>query len=270
MSSQPSATPGWYPDPERPGTERFWDGNEWGQIRPAGAAAPPPGPAAPGKANRGCFKTGLLIVGGLFGALIVLTIVVGVLGTAEDDEATTEAVAELDTDEPVDEDDGTSAEAADVEADEPEADTQELEGLPGEDDGPYPFGQLHSRDKGFNGAGWDISIDNVEAGSPGPFADDNKECTVVTGTATLREYTGDGLASNPFAFPTITVLDTNGQGADKSFGACDTDALEADGYVRAIDVSLSEGASVQWFEVFLTEEAGVYNVVAIEETIYEP
>jgi hypothetical protein len=31
---------GWYPDPARPGTERFWDGSEWTDERPLPVADP--------------------------------------------------------------------------------------------------------------------------------------------------------------------------------------------------------------------------------------
>lgn len=42
MSEQTPGTPaGWYPDPENPGQQRYWNGSEW-----AAPAAPPP-PAAP-------------------------------------------------------------------------------------------------------------------------------------------------------------------------------------------------------------------------------
>jgi len=51
--------PGWYPDTNAPGTERYWDGNAWtASTRPIGGAAPaapaygapaaPAAPAAPG------------------------------------------------------------------------------------------------------------------------------------------------------------------------------------------------------------------------------
>ncbi len=51
--------PGWYPDTNAPGTERYWDGNAWtASTRPVGGAAPeapaapaygaPAAPAAPG------------------------------------------------------------------------------------------------------------------------------------------------------------------------------------------------------------------------------
>lgn len=40
---------GWYPNPENPATERWWDGTAWSdQTRPAGGALPPPPAAPPG------------------------------------------------------------------------------------------------------------------------------------------------------------------------------------------------------------------------------
>lgn len=41
MSEGSQAAAGWYPDPENPGQQRYWDGAAWG---PVGAAPPPPSP----------------------------------------------------------------------------------------------------------------------------------------------------------------------------------------------------------------------------------
>lgn len=42
MSEQTPGTPaGWYPDPQNPGQQRYWDGTAWA------ASVPPPAPAAP-------------------------------------------------------------------------------------------------------------------------------------------------------------------------------------------------------------------------------
>jgi uncharacterized RDD family membrane protein YckC len=44
MADGAQAAAGWYPDPENPGQQRYWDGAAWG---PAGAAPPPPSPPPP-------------------------------------------------------------------------------------------------------------------------------------------------------------------------------------------------------------------------------
>jgi hypothetical protein len=39
-SSTPAPGPGWYPDPNDPSTQRYWDGSQWTESRaPAGQAA---------------------------------------------------------------------------------------------------------------------------------------------------------------------------------------------------------------------------------------
>lgn len=48
MSDQGGSGPvaGWYPDPEVPGGQRYWDGSRWGEQRPP-ASEPPSGWGAP-------------------------------------------------------------------------------------------------------------------------------------------------------------------------------------------------------------------------------
>jgi len=46
--SVPSAAPaGWYPDPQNPGQQRYWDGSAWGAAAPAAPSTPPAPAAAP-------------------------------------------------------------------------------------------------------------------------------------------------------------------------------------------------------------------------------
>ena len=68
--SDPSRLPGWYPDPERPGRSRWWDGHEWSDAR---AAAVPQGPAQDGRVDG-------YAVASLLSALLFFPIVPIVLG----------------------------------------------------------------------------------------------------------------------------------------------------------------------------------------------
>ena len=47
MSTTPA---GWYPDPNAPGSQRYWDGNAW--TEQMSAAAPPSPPAPPARAKK--------------------------------------------------------------------------------------------------------------------------------------------------------------------------------------------------------------------------
>lgn len=92
--------PGWYPDPVRPGSQRYWDGTQWTvdsnqTSAPASSSfsTPPPPPPRPSyiasapttPTPRGSNSTGLWIivgvgVAGLFALGVVLAVVLG--GTA--------------------------------------------------------------------------------------------------------------------------------------------------------------------------------------------
>ncbi len=145
-------------------------------------------------------------------------------------------------------------------------------GLPTEQLESLPFGQMHERAVGFGGAGWDISIDETRPGEVSSFGvRDGYEgaCTVVIGTAVLREWEGEGLTSNPFSFPSIKMVDQNAR-AESDTLRCEIDSLEAEGLVWRLDIEVIEGAEVRWFDTFLTAEPGAYQAVAVEQTIYTP
>jgi hypothetical protein len=42
MSNTSQPAPGWYPDPDRAGAQRWWDGNAWGPLAPTAATIPAP------------------------------------------------------------------------------------------------------------------------------------------------------------------------------------------------------------------------------------
>ena len=51
--------PGWYPDPDRPGVQRWWDGSQW---RGEGAAVGPPGESTPDSFAVASLVTALLVI----------------------------------------------------------------------------------------------------------------------------------------------------------------------------------------------------------------
>ena len=43
MTNTPQTPAGWYPDPQNPGQQRYWDGTQWTQsAAPAAVAGAPP------------------------------------------------------------------------------------------------------------------------------------------------------------------------------------------------------------------------------------
>ncbi len=131
MTDSVNPNAGWYPDPQVPGTQRWWDGNAWTEYTqaivqptpaPTPAATPPapatmpefippvsPGAAAPGTVDTPTKKSGstfpIVLLVGLAGAL-VLTVIGGAallfLGSSNDElveAVSTSASSEGDVDE---------------------------------------------------------------------------------------------------------------------------------------------------------------------------
>src|SRR5690242_16357782 len=68
--SQPSPVPGWYPDPQQPGIQRYWDGQQWT-------------PYTQGASSRGAVtaaswvKAGVLVASALVLMLVILVLTLG-------------------------------------------------------------------------------------------------------------------------------------------------------------------------------------------------
>jgi hypothetical protein len=77
MEGTPPPGPGWYPDPNDPNTNRYWDGQGWTESR-----APAVGPGAPGSGARTSGMAIASLVLGLlwgYGVGSVLAIIFGVV-----------------------------------------------------------------------------------------------------------------------------------------------------------------------------------------------
>lgn len=57
-----ASAPGWYPDPDGKGGQRYFDGTNWGPQAPTTTTPPP----SPQKKRPGCFKTVLGLIGVIF------------------------------------------------------------------------------------------------------------------------------------------------------------------------------------------------------------
>lgn len=74
MTETPSTPAGWYPDPENPGAQRYWDGNLW--AAPVAAPAPPV-PVVPAKKRS---KAGIALL--VVGVLILATVGISIAASA--------------------------------------------------------------------------------------------------------------------------------------------------------------------------------------------
>lgn len=249
---------------------------------PAPAApVPPPAPAPVGRRSGGSWwsRQGPILQGGLAGLGLAVVLIAGVLGwtVLRDGGGSVEvAGVQVTTSVPAEDEGQVIVDSASDE--EPESTTTLVEaapvgesGLPTEDAEVLAFGQLHERAVGFSGAGWNISIDETRPGELSTIFDTEglTGCTVVIGTAVLREWEGDELTSNPFSFPAINVIDEDAK-VDSDVARCEVGPLRDEGLVWRLDVSVVEGAEVRWFDAFPTAVSGEYQAVAVEQTIYTP
>jgi hypothetical protein len=85
-TSTPTAAPaGWYPDPETPGQQRYWDGSQWTDIHPPGSAGFQPQV----QVGQSSSKATWALVTGILGIIIlpvvfsILAIVFGVQAQSE-------------------------------------------------------------------------------------------------------------------------------------------------------------------------------------------
>jgi hypothetical protein len=66
MGTGPQAPAGWYPDPERPGTQRYWDGSTWTEQT---QTSPPRQPQPPSQ-SKDPKNDGLALAGWITAVLI--------------------------------------------------------------------------------------------------------------------------------------------------------------------------------------------------------
>lgn len=66
-------TPGWYPDPDRPGGVRWWNGNDWTDDQPPQPSASTPAPSSgPASETAPKSRRGLAIAGIVVGAVLLV------------------------------------------------------------------------------------------------------------------------------------------------------------------------------------------------------
>ncbi len=275
---------GWYPDPTNDAQVRWWDGEAWTEVVrmaeepvvepvpepvympppepayiPAPAAAAqyyPPSPqqyapaaATPEKTKRGCLGTSMAVMFGILGAIVLLAggciAVIAMASGGDDDDETVSPLVDGES-----ETDGAAAEKGTIE-------------------NPYLFGEAHTREAGFLGAGWTISVDEVRSIPKGIFADetDPRTCMAIIVTVTLDSLEGDELTANPFSFPEMAVVDMNGKKSEDGFVECDGAELAAEGITSKYELELTVGGTGRFYDPVLLETPN-YQYVAVESTIY--
>lgn len=122
------AAPGWYPLPNDPATERYWNGTVWTEHhrpRPSVPAPPSSGGGGTSKIVLGVVLGVLLVFGGCVASTVIL-----VDSTVDTFETLTVT-------------------------------TLQDDGQPGSFTDPYPLGASHAREPGLSGSGWTVSVDQI-------------------------------------------------------------------------------------------------------------
>ena len=166
MTDQAAAA-GWYPLPNDPNTERYWNGTTWTEHhRPRFVMVAPP--AGGGGSNTGKIVLGIVIgLMLLLGGCIVSTVML-VDSTVDTYELLTST-------------------------------TLQDDGRPGSVTNPFGFGEPHLRQPGLSGSGWIVIIDDVRDLGDG--------CVAVVGRATLDVLEDDRTVSLSSSFPEIVLTD---------------------------------------------------------------
>lgn len=135
----------------------------------------------------------------------------------------------------------------------------------GPDDGPYTFGEPHTREPGVFGEGWTVSIDDVVPLKRVDFSD--RDCLAIVGTATLDSLEAGLTSSVGFAFPQASLL----QAGVKNIrvGHCDASGLEGQGMILHGNAEVTEGTTFRWFQTLEAVQSD-FEFAAIEDTRYDP
>ena len=126
-----------------------------------------------------------------------------------------------------------------------------------------PFGEAHTRDPGFGGEGWTVSIDDVV---PIETFFSDGDCLAIVGTATLDSL-DEGLTSTGFSFPEASLFQAGVK--NSGLGFCDGTGLESQGMVLYLNAEVTVGTTFTWFKPFEVVQTD-FDFAAIEDTVYEP
>jgi hypothetical protein len=85
MSNQGQPPAGWYPDPQVPGQQRYWDGTQWTQTAPAAPAAAYGAAPTPPKKTGG--KTWLIPLVACLSLAVIAVVIAAVASSGGDDDA---------------------------------------------------------------------------------------------------------------------------------------------------------------------------------------